>query len=379
EGNLITTVGLNGSIPERAKVIDLGGATLMPGLIDCHVHCGGVVDYQLKEGEVPFGGREATDNYAGVRKHAIENGVTTVRSMADFFPDIVQVRDEINSGKLQGPRFVCAGPFFTAPGGHPGYTIWGGIQHIVDHGLRQVSEPDAAREEVKKLVDGGVDFIKTGLADVDVWRYPRKVPKLDLKVLAAIVDEAHKHGLRTAVHAETPQDGLDAVKAGVDSIEHLVLAGAANPEAPEGLAELMLQNNAYFVPCAATPFFYKDWFPQLPKRYGDLEKITKSLYDAGVNISLGTDAGAPKVQFGEAVHLEMELMAKLGMKPMDIIVSATKRAAENLAKADIIGTIEVGKLADMIVVAGNPSVQITDSRNIKLVIKDGKILVDKLN
>ena len=376
--NRIADVDVQGGYPEQARVIDLKGMALMPGLIDCHVHCGGIVDYNLEDGGVPFGGRVALNDYEDVRTRAIANGVTTVRSMDDFFPDIVEVRDEIAAGRLQGPRFFVCGPFFTAPGGHPGFTIHGGLKWITDYALRQVSEPKQAREEVKKLVDGGVDFIKAGLADVDLWRYPRKVPKLDLKVLEAIVDEAHKHNRRAACHCETPQDGLDAVKAGVDSIEHLVLAGAESAEIPDGLIESMLEKNSFFVPCAATPYMFKDWLTNLPTRYWDLEIITKTLYDAGVNIALGTDAGAPKVQFGEALHLEMELMERMGLSPMDIIVAATRKAAENLDAADVLGTIEKGKLADMIVVSGNPAAQISDAKNIQLVIKDGKVLTDRL-
>jgi len=377
-GDRIHDVDLQGGRPEQAKVVDLKGLALIPGLFDCHVHCGGIVDYHLEDGGVPFGGRVALNDYEDVRTRAIANGVTTVRSMDDFFPDIVEVRDEIAAGRLPGPRFIVCGPFFSAPGGHPGFTIHGGLKWITDYALRQVSEPSQAREEVKKLVDGGVDFIKAGLADVDMWRYPRKVPKLDLKCLEAIVDEAHKHGLRAACHCEAPQDGLDAVKAGVDSIEHLVLAGAESAEIPEGLIELMLEKNSYFVPCAATPYTFRDSLPNLPTRYPDMEIITKAVYDAGVNIALGTDAGAPDVQFGEAVHLEMELLQRMGLSPMDILVSATKRAAENLDLADDLGTIEKGKLADMIVVSGNPAVRLSDAKDVKLVMKEGRVLVDKL-
>ncbi len=97
-----------------------------------------------------------------------------------------------------------------------------------------------------------------------------------------------------------------------------------------------------------------------------------------MNISAGTDAGGPDCRFGEALHLEMELMVAAGMTPMDVIVSATRKAADNLGKADDLGTIEKGKLADVIVVSGNPLQNIADARDVRLVVKDGQVMLDRL-
>lgn len=164
---------------------------------------------------------------------------------------------------------------------------------------------------------------------------------------------------------------------GADSIEHVIAAGALSSELPDGLIELMLNRKTYVVPTLIATLkvshHFKGW-----EKFDDLMVTIKRFYDAGVNIATGTDAGAPDVQFGEAVYEEMELMVKLGMSPMDVIVSSTKKAAEALGKENELGTIEQGKLADMIVVSGNPESNIADCKNIKLVMKDGKFLVDKL-
>jgi imidazolonepropionase-like amidohydrolase len=179
------------------------------------------------------------------------------------------------------------------------------------------------------------------------------------------------------VHAETPQYTYEAVERGVDCVEHVIAAGALSTEVPDGLIKLMLKQGTYAVMTIIATLkvssYYKGW-DKLP----DLMAITKQFYEAGVHLATGTDAGAPEVQFGEAVHEEMELMVKLGMSPMDVIVASTKTAAKALGKANELGTIEKGKLADMIVVSGNPTNNIADCKNIKMVIKDGKILVDKL-
>ena len=183
------------------------------------------------------------------------------------------------------------------------------------------------------MVDGGVDFIKAQLSSYDAWNYPRKVPKLSLDVLEAIIDESHKLGHRAIVHAETPQDAFDALKRGADSLEHLVAVGVDSADLPDGLVDLLLQTKAHVVPTLTVTKLYTDRSPG-PKRYAELSDIVGLLYRAGVNISAGTDAGAPDVQFGEAVHDEMQFMVDAGMSTMDTIVASTAKAAANLGRQD---------------------------------------------
>jgi imidazolonepropionase-like amidohydrolase len=356
--------------------MDLKGYTILPGLIDLHVHCGGIV--KLKEGEPNFVDMKDSNKYEEARKHSIANGVTTLRSCGDFFPDTVIVRDELASGKLPGPRFFVSGMQFTAPGGHPAYTIMSGDPHILKYSIKLVDNPQKAREDVRMLIDGGVDYIKAQLSSLDSWNYPRRLPKLDLDVLEAIIDETHKLNHKTIVHAETPQDAYDAVKRGADSVEHLVVVRAPSADVPEGMIELMVKQGTHVVPTMYITKAYTETNPP-PKRYTDLKNVIKLLYDAGVNITTGTDAGAPDIQFGEATHLDMECMVEAGMSPMDTIIATTGKAAENLGKQKDLGTIEKGKLADLIVISGDPLVNIANTKNVKLVMKDGNILVNHLS
>lgn len=374
EGQRITYVGPDPACGASDTVIDLDGLTLMPGLMDVHVHCGGIV--HLVEGEPTFVDRKVSDDYAEARENAIANGVTTLRSCGDFFPDCVEVREEIDAGRLVGPRLSVCGVQFIAPGGHPAYTIMEGDPYVLKHSVVMTEDPAVAREEVRRVADGGVDFIKAQLASFDAWNYPRTLPKLSLDVLEAVIDEAHKQGRRVAVHCESPLDALDAVKRGADSIEHLMAVGADTGRMPEGLLDLMLENGTYIVPTLAVTDLYTDKHAG-PKKYPELRESLAELYRAGANVVTGTDSGAPDVMFGEGCHAEMELLTGIGWSNMDAILAATSKAAACLGWEDDLGTVETGKLADLVAVSGDPLSDIADARNVRLVVRDGKVVIDK--
>jgi enamidase len=375
DGNRIKNVGLVTSYPDNTHVVDLQGLTVMPGLIDCHLHLGGLtVDKPGKAiGKVSLKDMASffldySRNYAHRRRLAIENGVTTIRSAGDHYPHIIRLRDKIAAGKLSGPRIFAPGPTITAPGGHPAGTIYKGNHYIIKNATRQIAEVSSAREEVRRLVEGGVDCIKAIYSDI--------IPRLSLNVLEALADEAHQHNLRLMAHTGNPQETMDAVKAGADSIEHGILPGAASTEFEDDLVKIMLDRGTYFVPTLAIAWAYKDAYPDV---FSGLKMTSKKLHSAGVNIAAGTDSGTPGVVIGKGLHKELELMVEAGISPMEAITAATRNAADNLGKANELGTIEPGKLADIIAVSGDPLKDIRDTREIKLVIKDGKILVNRVS
>jgi len=382
EGNRIGEVGQGIGYPEETKVIDVKGMTAMPGLIDCHLHVGGfVMDKPGRPvGQVSFFDMfsyfwDYLRNFALRRKLAIDNGVTTIRSAGDNYPHIIRLRDKIESGRLVGPRIFAPGPIFTAPGGHPAGTIYKRNRYIVEHATRQVSDADTAREEVAKLAEGRVDCIKAIYSKLNPMDLAHEVPQLDLHVLGAIVDEAHKHNLRVMVHTGSPEETRDAVNVGVDSIEHGILPGASSTEFPDDLIGMMLDRGTYYVPTLAAAWAFKSIDPDV---FSDAQKALKRLHDEGVKIALGTDSGAPGVVIGKGVHKELELMVEAGLTPMEAIMAGTKNAAQNLGKGDELGTIEQGKLADMIVVSEDPQGEISNTRGIQMVIKSGKIPVNRL-
>jgi enamidase len=383
EGNRIKSVEPVSSYPDKTNVIDLRGLTVMPGLIDCHLHLGGLtVDQPGKAiGKVSFIDMASffwdyLRNYAHRRRLAIENGVTTIRSAGDHYPHIIRLRDKIAAGKLLGPRIFAPGPTITAPGGHPAGTIYKGNRYIIENATRQLADVSIAREEVRRLVEGGVDCIKAIYSDINPMDITHKVPRLSLNVLEALADEAHQHNLRLMVHTGSPKETMDAVKAGADSIEHGILPGGDSTEFGDDLVKMMLDKGTFFVPTLAIAWAYKEAYPAV---FSGLKKTFKKLHSGGVNIAAGTDSGTPGVVIGKGLHKELELMVEVGVSPMEAIIAGTKNAANNLGKASELGTIESGKLADIIVVSGDPLRDIKNTREIKLVIKDGKILVNKIN
>jgi imidazolonepropionase-like amidohydrolase len=383
DGKRIGSVGPINIYPENTHTVDLRGLTVLPGLIDCHLHLGGLtVDQPGKAiGKISFIDMASffwdyLRNYAYRRRLAIENGVTTIRSAGDHYPHIIKLRDKIAAGKLSGPRIFAPGPTITAPGGHPAGTIYKGNRYIIENAVRQIADVNTAREEVRKLVEGGVDCIKAIYSDINPMDTTQKVPRLSLDVLEALADETHRHNLRLMVHTGTPEESMDAVKAGADSIEHGILPGANSFDFNDDLIKMMLDKGTYFVPTLAIAWANKDTYPDV---FTGLKRTFKKLHGAGVNIAAGTDSGTPGVVIGKGLHKELELMVEAGISPMEAIVAGTRNAADNMAKSSELGTIESGKLADIIAVSGDPLKDIRDTREIKLVIKDGEILVNKID
>ncbi len=318
------------------------------------------------------------DYARGFRKRrtlAIKNGVTTVRSAGDNHPHILQLRDRISGGRLIGPRIIAAGPIFTAPGGHPAGTIYKNNRYVVQHATRQVETVSAARTEVKRLAADGVDVIKAVYGDVNPFDPDRPIPKLDLPVLQAIVDEAHRQGLRSMVHVETSGDAVEATLAGADSVEHGILPGAGCTLCPAELVTAMRDRGTCFVPTLSAAWAMKSTYPDA-LTHG--MSWVRQMHQGGVRVALGTDAGAPGVVIGKAVHMELELLVKSGLSPLEAIITGTRNAAEVIGRADDLGTIVPDKLADLVVMAGNPLADISASRNVQLVIKDGIIVLDRL-
>jgi len=173
----------------------------------------------------------------------------------------------------------------------------------------------------------------------------------------------------------SPDEIRDAVSVGADSIEHGILPGGNSTEFQDDVIRMMVGRGTYYVPTLAIAWAYQDMYPDV---FSNSKKVLKKLRDEGVNIALGTDSGAPGVVVGKAVHKELELMVEAGLSPMEAILAGTKNAAENLGKGSHLGTVEQGKLADMIVVSRDPLDEISNTMGIKMVLKDGKILINIL-
>ena len=374
-GNEIAAAGTAVTIPERAEVVDLGGKTVLPGLIDAHVHLGGL-GFQNTP---PFGGRAATDDYAEVLAGALRHGVTTQRSLGDFLHDSIAVRDEIANGSRVGARIVTAGASFQVEGGHPNASVWAGDRTTLREAARTPRTADEAVRAVDELTAAGVDLIKIIISNNAMFGSPRPELKLPWHLTEVIVGAAHGNGLRVAAHTETLVDTRHAVEAGVDDIEHLLL-GATDPRSLDesGFDELfavMRTEGTYLVPTMVVRQRQADENTDARTLRHD-NQLVRRAYEAGVRLGVGSDAHTVGMHGWKLRHEIVMMVHDQAIPAAAALVAATRTNAELLGKSDRLGTVEPGKLADLLVVAGNPLRDITALANVHQVISNGAVVVD---
>ncbi|HEX6198325.1 MAG TPA: amidohydrolase family protein [Jiangellaceae bacterium] len=365
EDGVIVDVGVDVDVPADGTVIDVSGRTVLPGLMDLHVHLG--TEHEAGQGFGPLqipgviwdSMRFNPDN----RRSFLQAGVTTVRSLGNEHGWVTDLRGKLASGELEGPRLFAAGPVFTTRGGHPVVTIFGG--RVV--GETQVPDaPDEARDAVRRLATGdrAVDVIKV---IQERGREGRRLEPIAPAVLQAIIDEAHEHGLAVTAHWGTEQDLAEALDAGVDGLEHIGRLPNGWPD--EALDTIVSEH----IPVAPTLAVTEVGAPDVA--FQQMLARTAELHEAGGRIVVGSDAGMPGVPFGGGVHRELELLVESGLTPREALRAATSEAAAALGVTDI-GVIEPGRAADILVVDGDPLAAIGDIRNVLLVFRDGRKVVD---
>lgn len=371
---VIAAVGTSSEvqIPEGATLIDVTGATILPGLIDLHVHLGG----PDREARSSFGWKDFPAMILqqvrfspAQRRSALEYGVTTVRNLGGEPGWIFDVQRQIEQGELEGPRLFVAGPVFTTRGGHPVATLAGGR---VTDGVRIPQTQDEARAMVRDLAlsDPSVDVIKV----VHDRGGPRRaLEPIDPDILQAIVDEAHLHGLKVTAHWGTFEDLSELLDAGVDGLEHL-----ESHELVDGWDQALLDALvATGIPATPTLAVAEAGLPldDLERLMAALKQSVGEFFDAGGTLVAGSDAGMPGVPFGAGLHRELELFVESGLTPREALMAATVNAARVLG-VDAVGTIAPGSHADLLVVDGDPVDDITKLENILMVFRDGRLVTD---
>jgi len=376
----IAGVGSGAAVPAGAEVVELGDATLLPGFIDAHTHLTMMYseDYTRAlldslEKPIPEMALDASVN----ARITLLAGFTTVRDVGSHDYLDAGLRNAINRGVVPGPRMLVAVHAIGATGGHCDETGFreGALGKESGPEVGVVNGADEARRAVRLAHKYGATIIKTcatggvlSLADaVDT-------PQLTAAELDALVDEAHALRLKTAAHAHGAEGAKRAIRAGIDSIEH---GSFLDDEA----LQLMKQRGTYYVPTLMATEGLSEQIAKgvaippaiLPKAQAAIAAVHQTFQKAlakGIKIGLGTDAAVyPHGRNAEEFHQ----MVDLGMKPIDALKAGTSSDADLLGLADKIGTLESGKLADVVAVPGNPVENIRETEHVFFVMKEGVI------
>ena len=356
--------------PRDGTVLDLGGLTLLPGLINCHVHLclAGDADPSRTLADESFA---ATVVNAVVHaQRTVEAGVTTVRDLGGREYAEIAVRDGVRAGRIAGPRILCAGRAVCITGGH-GWRMLG----------RQADGPDDLRRAVREQLRAGADVIKLiATGGVMTPGVDPRAAQLTLEELRAGVDEAHRARRRAAAHAMADEGIAWCLDAGIDTIEHGVFL-------TEALATRMATQGTALVATLIAPHAIVEGglaagIPEfavtksLALRERHLESFRLAL-GAGVTIAAGTDAGTPLNPHGSIVP-ELALMVAAGMAPSQAVRAATSVAAQVLGIAAETVSIAPGLAADLIAVEGDPATDIKALDAIRLVVADGRTVLSRL-
>ncbi len=360
-------------VPDGAQVVDLQGMTLLPGFSDAHTHFGG----SARLDRPGLTGRFGSYDYAEHREAALRWGVTAVRSAGDFTPEILEFRDEVNAGKIRSPRVIAAGRMVQADGGHPAFTVFFSDAAIVENACVILRADTDIEAEIAKLSDLGVDWIKIFVSDDNKMQYPCTVPRLSNEQLRRIVDAAHKHGKPVMAHVDDIGNLKDAVLCGADSVEHTINVATSDHEVTDEVLRLLTGRDVWVVPTMTATNLHEGSIPGAPPVYPALETAVGKMVRAGVKFGVGCDSGIPFIPFGECVHMEMELLVRAGMEPLAAVTAATGGNAKLFRKNDVFGTVEPGKAADLVVLGSSPLDDIRNTRDIRLVFRDGSVVIDR--
>jgi len=390
EGRRIKRIGTKSSlrIPPRAEVIDCGAVTLMPGMIDAHLHtmmfnCLTFHNYRVAQWEIT---PELQQMYGLFHAQlCFDMGFTTLRdlglnsSRGLLTAELCAIRDAINAGIVEGPRMLIAG-FTTMTGSHLDLINPRAMQRF---GFQTADGPWELRKLARTNLLAGCDIVKTcatGGGGTD--KEEPDIRNMTQEEINAIVDEAHAFHKVAAVHCFTAAGQRMALDAGADTIEHMVFS-------EDKTTDRIADSDVWMTPTLlhrtddaiqtrkdqGTSQFVLNKMKQIqPYCFRTFEKMHK----AGVKIAMGTDMGYDP-QMGTNAR-ELEVYVDLGMKPMDAILTTTRNAARALKLDKEIGTLESGKLADIIAVAGDPLKDIRclqEKKNIKVVMKEGRIYADR--
>jgi imidazolonepropionase-like amidohydrolase len=353
--------------PADAKVLDVTGKTLMPGLIDLHTHLANAADVAASPGAPPISpfdvGSDSDGTLRGVEKlrYYIESGITSVRDTGSRGEVPFRLKAWVRDHRLPGPRVFPAGQLITATGGHASEALT--REHLTDGEAIEVSGPDGWREAVRQQFKHGADFIKI-------------TSHFSRQEVAAAIDEAHALGLKVTCDCETFYIQW-AVDAGIDCIEHPLprTDDTIRAMVQKGVADVPTQ-----IPYQIIFNLEGGYFRSTSRRFGfskeDNLEMVRRLRQAGVKMGVGTDLVVDWFRYLPNPYIaELKNFVAAGDTIPEALVRATRTSSEILDMDDKLGTLEAGKLADVIVVAGRPDQDLDDLAHVEVVIRDGEMVV----
>lgn len=382
------------SVPPRALVIDATGKTVLPGFIDMHAHLASGGFDTVTEEYLTF---KLADQQKAL-KQMLYWGITAAYDPVQPLEFGVQLRNQVRRDSFPSPRLFISGPGITAPEG------WAGT--LNPSARIELKDLEDVKRQIDRLVAAKVDILKLFYDDMSS-SFVTSLPKLEKRLMEAVIDEAHTRKLKVMVHAYRTEDHKEVIRAGADIMAHSAITTPVDDEylrlAKESktmyVASLSVYHDVFNENVIRELIDYESVRRTVPKKTLDtlrskepldsFEKTIKQDYikrqlptidsnlkkvsENGVAIGVGPDTGVMGAFPGFALHREMELMVQAGLSPASVLVAATKTGAEYLGQP-MLGTIEKGKTADMVIVEGSPLEGIKATRNVEIVIKDGQLV-----
>jgi imidazolonepropionase-like amidohydrolase len=376
DGERISAVGgaADIAVPAEAEVIDVSGTWLVPGLMNMHVHLGLVLPGNMAAELANETEGELTLRMASVARESLQAGVTTIRTPGDQRHGDLALKKAIEKGQAHGPRIYSAGESLIITGGHgsdENREYSDGPYELMKAARREIG---AGASWVKILISGGIATEGGAIS----------MPLMTPEEIHAVVDAAHRFGAKVAAHSGSVAATDIAIDAGVDSIEHGYLLDRA-------VLRKMQKHGTWLVPTivvsqpATQPFFEKigspQWYLERRDSVGKEHWLAlQTAIEEGVNIALGTDQLPAEPNDGTTATVrEAQYYVEAGMTPLQALRSATIEPAKMLQASADLGSLEVGKFADIVAVDGDPGKDIRALRNIRLVMKGGTIYRNELN